>query len=300
MSSTHRAQTQHALNEIIEYGAQKSNLMAKMPQGLLEAQPYQAKIKLDWQPDYTVTLFSAAQVLQTNPAVLAAELAVGMQNVKGVERVEAIGPYVNYRLSDKNLIELIERAFAPEQSAQAVGTKGTVLIECPKIEAFTLITPKLIGHLTTAQTLANLLRVDGYKPSLHLHVSDWDYKTAQHVALRLHPELAHQQSPGGTIHLPARVIRKTMQRMQEHGSAEYETFNVGMRQWLDELTQTLAVAPGIVTMLRDSQRVDTTVATLQTAAHDHPKRISRDEDTGVIYVDADEIIPLLDGAKTPT
>ena len=82
--------------------------------------------------DYAFPCFVLAKTMKKNPVEIAREIAVKIGTPKGFEKVEAVGPYVNFFLdSKKNSVEILQKIIKlkSEYGGSNVGKGKTIVLE---------------------------------------------------------------------------------------------------------------------------------------------------------------------------
>ncbi|MGL4451907.1 MAG: arginine--tRNA ligase [Sarcina sp.] len=125
--------------------------------------------------DFAFPCFQLAKVMRKAPNMIATELAEGI-NKEGFERVEALGPYVNFFL-DKSAFSksVIEKVLAQGDNYGS-GTEGDNKNVVVEFSSPNIAKPFHVGHLfTTAigNSLYKILKFDGYNPIRINHLGDW-------------------------------------------------------------------------------------------------------------------------------
>ena len=125
--------------------------------------------------DYAFPCFQLAKVMRKAPNMISADI-VEQINKEGFEKVEALGPYVNFFL-DKSLFtkavveEVIAKGDKYGSGNEGEGKKVVVEFSSPNIAK-----PFHVGHLfTTAigNSLYKILNFDGYSTTRINHLGDW-------------------------------------------------------------------------------------------------------------------------------
>lgn len=125
--------------------------------------------------DYAFPCFQLAKVMRKAPNMISADI-VEQINKEGFEKVEALGPYVNFFL-DKSLFtkavveEVIAKGDKYGSGNEGEGKKVVVEFSSPNIAK-----PFHVGHLfTTAigNSLYKILNFDGYSITRINHLGDW-------------------------------------------------------------------------------------------------------------------------------
>ncbi|MGL5617074.1 MAG: arginine--tRNA ligase [Sarcina sp.] len=138
-------------------------------EGLLEVPP---KPEMG---DYAFPCFQLAKVMRKAPNMIATELSENI-NKEGFERVEALGPYVNFFL-DKSVFSeaIINKVLAAKDNygASKVGENRNIVVE---YSSPNIAKPFHVGHLfTTAigNALYKMYKFEGYNPTRINHLGDW-------------------------------------------------------------------------------------------------------------------------------
>lgn len=129
--------------------------------------------------DYAFPCFRLAKTMHKAPQLIAAELAQKLQNSDIVEKVEAVGPYVNlfldktwrasFILGQVQEAEKEGRAFG----SSTVGEGKTVVLDYSSIN---VAKPFHIGHLRTTvigNSLSRILQFLGYRTVSMNYLGDW-------------------------------------------------------------------------------------------------------------------------------
>ena len=125
--------------------------------------------------DYAFPCFNLAKKLKKNPAKLAQELRKKITLNKNIERVEAVGPYLNFFVSKKAFVEsvfleVIKRK--DKYGSSGVGKRKRILME------HTSFNPNASPHVGRARNaligdcLTRILRFQDYKVDVHYFIND--------------------------------------------------------------------------------------------------------------------------------
>lgn len=130
---------------------------------------------INWKPDYALPMFPLARPAQRNPASIAQQFAETISSGSLYERVEATGPYVNKRLSEKVLSQGVADIIAKgERYGQLTDHQGEVAVidySGPNVAK-----PFGINHLRSTvigEALSRLLDANGYTVIRDNHLGDW-------------------------------------------------------------------------------------------------------------------------------
>lgn len=125
--------------------------------------------------DLAFPVFSLAKVLRKAPQLIAAELAEKI-DASNFEKVEAVGPYINFFL-DKTSIssQVLSQVITAgsDYAAQTIGQGHNVAID---MSSPNIAKPFSIGHLRSTvigDSLANIFEKIGYKAVKINHLGDW-------------------------------------------------------------------------------------------------------------------------------
>lgn len=138
-------------------------------EGLLEVPP---KPEMG---DYAFPCFQLAKVMRKAPNMISEELSTKI-NKDGFERVECLGPYVNFFLDKSEFSEIIINKVLKEgdlYGASEVGEKKNIVVE---YSSPNIAKPFHVGHLfTTAigNALYKMYKFEGYNPIRINHLGDW-------------------------------------------------------------------------------------------------------------------------------
>ncbi|MGL4990198.1 MAG: arginine--tRNA ligase [Sarcina sp.] len=125
--------------------------------------------------DFAFPCFQLAKVMRKAPNMISKEIAEQI-NTEGFEKVECLGPYVNFFLDktsfNKNVIENVLSA-GENYGAGNEGDGKNIVVE---FSSPNIAKPFHVGHLfTTAigNSLYKILKFDGYNPIRINHLGDW-------------------------------------------------------------------------------------------------------------------------------
>ncbi len=124
--------------------------------------------------------FTLAKEKKENPAKLAADISKKLNASSSFDKIEAMGPYINFYLSDKAfssiLSDIIEKK---EKYGSGRKKKGKVIIEFPSVNPNK---PWHIGHLRNAllgDSVARVLEFDGFAVERMDYIDDLGLQVAQ-------------------------------------------------------------------------------------------------------------------------
>ncbi|WP_438832211.1 arginine--tRNA ligase [Streptococcus pluranimalium] len=125
--------------------------------------------------DLAFPAFSLAKVLRKAPNMIAAEIAEQI-NASAFEKVQAVGPYINFfldksKVSEEVLADVIQHGSHYADQNLGKGRNIAFDMSSPNIAK-----PFSIGHLRStviADSLANIVEKLGYKPVRINHLGDW-------------------------------------------------------------------------------------------------------------------------------
>lgn len=125
--------------------------------------------------DYAFPTFTLAKVLRKAPQMIAQEI-VEKINKDGFEKVEAVGPYVNFFL-DKDLYsaDVLNQVLTAKEhyGDQDLGHGGNVPMD---VSSPNIAKPMSMGHLRSTMignSIAEILKKTGYNPIKVNHLGDW-------------------------------------------------------------------------------------------------------------------------------
>ncbi|MBJ8326296.1 arginine--tRNA ligase [Streptococcus pacificus] len=125
--------------------------------------------------DLAFPTFSLAKVLRKAPQMIAQDIVEKMDK-EGFEKVEAVGPYINFfldkeKLSHQILKSVIEKG--DDYGQQTVGENRNIVID---MSSPNIAKPFSIGHLRSTvigDALSNIFQKMGYKTIKVNHLGDW-------------------------------------------------------------------------------------------------------------------------------
>ncbi|WP_297435532.1 arginine--tRNA ligase [uncultured Clostridium sp.] len=138
-------------------------------EGLVEVPP-----KSD-MGDFAFPCFQLSKVMRKAPNMIAADLATEI-NKEGFEKVEALGPYINFFLDKTSFNKTIIEKVLNEEDQYGSGTEGAGKKYIVEYSSPNIAKPFHVGHLfTTAigNSLYKTLKFDGYDPTRINHLGDW-------------------------------------------------------------------------------------------------------------------------------
>ncbi|WP_297521172.1 arginine--tRNA ligase [uncultured Clostridium sp.] len=125
--------------------------------------------------DFAFPCFQLSKVMRKAPNMIAADLAQSI-NTEGFEKVEALGPYLNFFLDKSAFNKVVIEKVLSDGDNYGSGTEGenkTILVE---FSSPNIAKPFHVGHLfTTAigNSLYKTFKFDGYNPTRINHLGDW-------------------------------------------------------------------------------------------------------------------------------
>lgn len=125
--------------------------------------------------DLAFPAFSLAQILRKAPQMIAADIAEKMDTA-GFEKIEAVGPYINFFLDKKSIsADVLGQVIAngSDYASQDEGHGRNVAID---MSSPNIAKPFSIGHLRSTvigDSLANIFEKLGYKAVKINHLGDW-------------------------------------------------------------------------------------------------------------------------------
>lgn len=125
--------------------------------------------------DLAFPVFSLAKVLRKAPQLIAAELAEKI-DASNFEKVEAVGPYINFFLDKASISsQVLSQVITAgsDYAAQTIGQGHNVAID---MSSPNIAKPFSIGHLRSTvigDSLANIFEKIGYKAVKINHLGDW-------------------------------------------------------------------------------------------------------------------------------
>ncbi|MCC7666707.1 arginine--tRNA ligase [Liquorilactobacillus satsumensis] len=125
--------------------------------------------------DFAFPAFSLAKIFRKAPQQIAAEIAAQISQAH-FEKVQAVGPYVNFFLNKSEFSQTILQTVLQQGQAygnQDLGAAGNVPID---MSSPNIAKPISMGHLRSTvigNSLAKLLRKANYRPIKINHLGDW-------------------------------------------------------------------------------------------------------------------------------
>jgi len=125
--------------------------------------------------DYAFPCFSLAKCLKKSPQHIASELASKLKPDSIIEKIEAAGPYVNFFINKKSMIEQTIKKVLKEKGrygSSEEGKKQDIALE------HTSVNPNASPHVGRARNamigdaLARILKFQGHKVAVHYLVND--------------------------------------------------------------------------------------------------------------------------------
>lgn len=129
--------------------------------------------------DYAFPCFRLAKALRKAPNMIAQDVAAKLEGSEILEKVQAVGPYVNMFLNKtwraQFILGQVDEAFATGKAygASNVGEGKTVVMDYSSIN---VAKPFHIGHLRTTvigNSISRILQFMGYKTVSINHLGDW-------------------------------------------------------------------------------------------------------------------------------
>lgn len=125
--------------------------------------------------DYAFPCFQLAKVMRKAPNMISLDIAEKI-NQDGFEKVEALGPYINFFLDKADFSEGIIEKVLTEGDSYGSGDEGENKKVIVEFSSPNIAKPFHVGHLfTTAigNSLYKILKFDGYSPERINHLGDW-------------------------------------------------------------------------------------------------------------------------------
>lgn len=125
--------------------------------------------------DYAFPCFSLAKTLRKAPNAIASELKEQL-SIKEVERIEVLGPYLNFFLDKTEFLSGTVQEILTEKERYgntSVGESKTVIVE---YSSPNIAKPFHVGHLFTTvigNSLARIFKSQGYHTERINHLGDW-------------------------------------------------------------------------------------------------------------------------------
>jgi len=126
--------------------------------------------------DFAVPCFKFAKKYKKSPAVIAAELTEKIGNVEEFEKIESMGPYVNFFVDKKHYAEkILKTAFEEKDNfgSTNVGEGKTVIVE---FSSPNIAKPFHIGHIRTTiigNSIYKIYKYLGYNTITINHLGDY-------------------------------------------------------------------------------------------------------------------------------
>ena len=126
--------------------------------------------------DFAVPCFKFAKKYKKSPAVIAAELTEKIGNVEEFEKIESMGPYVNFFVDKRHYAEKILKAAFEEKDnfgSTNVGEGKTVIVE---FSSPNIAKPFHIGHIRTTiigNSIYKIYKYLGYNTITINHLGDY-------------------------------------------------------------------------------------------------------------------------------
>lgn len=123
--------------------------------------------------DYAFPCFALAKEMKKSPVDIAAELANSIKPINEIPEIKAAGPYLNFFLDKKTLVEqAINKILKEKEKFGCCGKRGRVLIE------HTSINPNASPHVGRARnsiigdSIKRILEFSGFETEAHYYVND--------------------------------------------------------------------------------------------------------------------------------
>lgn len=126
--------------------------------------------------DYAFPCFQLAKTLKKNPIQIAKDLSQQLKPIKEIERIIAVGSYVNFFLNPAVLAENIIKKILKEKNnygSQKIGKNKKIIIE---MSSPNIAKPFGIGHLRSTiigNVVSNICSFMGYKTIKINYLGDW-------------------------------------------------------------------------------------------------------------------------------
>lgn len=126
--------------------------------------------------DYALPCFAFAKKFQKNPAEIARDIAFKLENVLELEKVNAVGPYVNIFLNNTILAEqTLENIITKKDlyGSSKLGNGRTITLD---MSSPNIAKPFGVGHLRSTiigNSIANISLFQGYKVIKINYLGDW-------------------------------------------------------------------------------------------------------------------------------
>ncbi len=132
--------------------------------------------------DIALPCFKLSKILRSNPAAISAELATAFEDADGFEKIESVGPYLNFFFaSDKYLNDLATLLSDEYPELTKLGEGKTIVLDfsSPNIaKRFHL------GHLGTTvigNAVRNIYKFCGYKTVALNYLGDWGTQNGKQI-----------------------------------------------------------------------------------------------------------------------
>lgn len=125
--------------------------------------------------DYAFPCFQLAKTMRKAPNMISSDIAEKI-NQEGFEKVEALGPYINFFLDKADFSKAIIEKVLEEGENYGSGNEGENKKVIVEFSSPNIAKPFHVGHLfTTAigNSLYKILKFDGYSPERINHLGDW-------------------------------------------------------------------------------------------------------------------------------
>ena len=132
--------------------------------------------------DYSFPCFALSKKLEKNPTEIAKNFSEKIQLSKEFERVEAVGPYLNFFVNKKILAEKIIGKITKEKDKYGSGKfeKGKVMIEFSQANTHKAFHVGHVRGTSLGESLARILEFSGnnvvranYQGDTGMHVAKW-------------------------------------------------------------------------------------------------------------------------------
>ena len=132
--------------------------------------------------DYSFPCFSLSKTLKKNPAEIAKDFSGKIQLSKEFEKVESVGPYLNFFVDKKILAAKIIEKITKEKDKYGSGKfeKGKVMIEFSQANTHKAFHVGHIRGTSLGESLARILEFSGnkvlrvnYQGDTGMHVAKW-------------------------------------------------------------------------------------------------------------------------------
>ncbi len=125
--------------------------------------------------DFSFPCFQLAKTLGVSPAVAARSISTGLE-VVGIEKVEAVGPYVNFFVSQRELASLVIPDILEKRARYGYSAIGQGKVMVIDFSSVNIAKPFHIGHLKSTaigNSLYKIFSCLGYKCIGINHLGDW-------------------------------------------------------------------------------------------------------------------------------